>query len=110
MLYLKESIINDFFIKILKLSVSVILSVSYSHMENMLNRLNAVTFPTLCEVETLRMTGSSSETVRKAAIQCIERGFMSGENEEMHMRDEVSSGQSAMILCRFLASMTNLSQ
>lgn len=84
--------------------------VCHDIMENMLNRLNAVTFPTLCEVETLRMTGSSSETVRKAAIQCIERGFMSGENEEMHMRDEVSSGQSAMILCRFLASMTNLSQ
>ena len=55
------------------------------------------------------MSGSVSETVREAAILCIERGFLDTE-EKMDMRGEVSCGQCAMMLCRFLASMTNVSQ
>ncbi|MBQ7923374.1 MAG: M56 family metallopeptidase [Clostridia bacterium] len=78
-------------------------------MEDMLKRLNALSFPQVCEVETILMSGSSSETVREAAIQCIERGFLDME-EKMDMGREISSGQCTMILCRFLASMTNVSK
>ena len=79
-------------------------------MKYMLNRLNAVTFTYVTEVENLSMTGNSSEIVRDSAIKCIEKGFISVENETIDMREEVSSGQCAMILCRFIASMTNLNK
>jgi len=79
-------------------------------MEDVLNRLNAIAFPKLYDIETIEMSGSSSETVREAAIRCIELGLIQSYDTKMDMRAEVSSGQCAVVLCRLLAAMTNISK
>jgi len=77
-------------------------------MDSMLDRLNAVAFPQLYKAGSLEVSGTLSETICDAAIQAVQRGFLEDENGRIYVNRVISGGQSAMIMCRFLAAMTNI--
>ena len=72
-------------------------------------RCNAVAFPMLVKTGSLRVTDTLSSAARDAAQNAVAHGWMDmDENSSISMRDTISSGQVCRILCRFMATMTNV--
>ena len=76
---------------------------------NLYERYNAVAFPILAKTSSLKINGTLSDAARQAAHNVVQLGWITAdENNILQMRDTISSGQVCQILCRFLASMTNV--
>lgn len=78
-------------------------------LNNLYERYNAVAFPILAKTSSLKINGTLSDAARQAAHNVVQLGWITAdENNILQMRDTISSGQVCQILCRFLASMTNV--
>ena len=63
----------------------------------------------LVKTGSLRVTDTLSSAARDAAQNAVAHGWMDmDENSSISMRDTISSGQVCRILCRFMATMTNV--
>ncbi len=72
-------------------------------------RCNALAFPVLVKTASLHVTDTLSSAARDAAQIAVSHGWLDmDENSTISMRDTISSGQACQILCRFMATMTNV--
>jgi len=79
-------------------------------VDQLMHRLNAVSFPYLAKAGSVRITGAISDTVKSAALEMIRYGFVEPTEGILSLKTEVSSGYCAQILCQFAASMTNANE
>jgi len=77
-------------------------------MSSVLYRLNAAAFPLLSPDKSVAVTGTLSVGAKKAALEAVELGFVEPTEGELSLQTRVTSGKCAQILCRFMASMTNI--
>lgn len=78
-------------------------------LSSVYDRCNALAFPILIKTSSLRVTDTLSSAAREAARTAVAHGWIDmNENSTISMRDTISSGQACQILCRFMATMTNV--
>ena len=78
-------------------------------LSSVYDRCNAMAFPVLVKTSSLRVTDTLSSAARDAAQTAVAHGWIDmEENGTVSMRDTISSGQVCRILCRFMATMTNV--
>ena len=77
-------------------------------LQNMLERLNAVAFAKQYDVESLSLYDTVSPAAEEACLLAADMGYLYFGRDPVSGQRQITSGQCARVLCRFLASMVNV--
>jgi len=77
-------------------------------LQNMLERINAVAFAKQYDVDTISLYDTVSPAAEEACVLAADMGYLYFGRDPVSGQRQITSGQCARVLCRFLASMVNV--